>query len=221
MATDLHFPSPAEPAVTASVHGALASGAAVSGSGRGRVSAGDCADRTTPVPLTMFESAGISNENDEWYTPGWVFLAIGVEFDLDPCSPGAPPSSVPARRHLTKADNGLSATWAGSVWLNPPFSSKRKWYEKLVAHGDGIALMPARTETHDLQDYMQAASALLFLKGRIYFERGSKPGANGLNGVTSTPPFGIVLCAYGDRMADALINSELKGVRARVIGRQP
>lgn len=165
---------------------------------------------------TLFDIAGVSNENDEWYTPAWLFKAIGIEFDLDPCSPGAPPSSVPAKRHLTKIDNGLTAEWIGRVWLNPPFSSKRAWYERLVAHGTGIALMPARTETHDLQDYMSAAAALLFLKGRMYFERGSRPGANG-NGVTTTPPFGIVLCAYGEEMRDALLNSKLIGVRAKVM----
>lgn len=164
----------------------------------------------------MFDIAGISNENDEWYTPSWIFHALRVEFDLDPCSPGVPPSSVPAKRHLTKEDNGLTAEWRGSVWLNPPFSGKRPWYERLVGHGNGIALMPARTETLDLQTYMSAADALLFLKGRIYFERGHRPGANG-NGVITTPPFGIVLCAYGSSMAEALLKSDLQGVRASVI----
>jgi DNA N-6-adenine-methyltransferase (Dam) len=163
----------------------------------------------------MFDAAGVSPESDEWYTPSWVFRSLDVQFDLDPCSPGSPPSSVTAARHLTKDDNGLTAAWEGSVWLNPPFSGKRPWYERLVAHGDGIALMPARTETHDLQDYMQAAQALLFLKGRIYFERGTRPGANA-NGATTTPPFGIVLCAYGEKMASALLDSKLLGVRAKV-----
>lgn len=167
--------------------------------------------------LAFLDRAGISHENDEWYTPSWMFRSLDVEFDLDPCSPGVPPSSVPARSHLTKAENGLTAPWYGSVWLNPPFSSKRPWYERLVQHGDGIALMPARTETHDLQTYMEAASALLFLKGRIYFERGSRPGANGgEGGITTCPPFGIALCAYGERMAIALLGSKLLGVRARV-----
>jgi len=168
------------------------------------------------MSAVLFETAGVSNDNDEWYTPSWMFRALAVEFDLDPCSPGSPPSTVPAKRHLTKADNGLAAAWSGTVWLNPPFSSKRVWYERLVAHGNGIALMPARTETHDFQDYMRAADALLFLKGRIYFERGSRPGANG-NGNTTTPPFGIVLCAYGQTMGDALLASKLQGVRAKVV----
>ena len=137
----------------------------------------------------------------------------GRPIRFGPLQPGQPPSSVPAFRHLTKDDNGLTAEWRGAVWLNPPFSSKRPWYERMVAHGNGIALMPARTETHDLQTYMQAAQALLFLRGRIYFERGYRPGGNGIGGVTTTPPFGIVLCAYGADMAIALLNSRLLGVR--------
>jgi hypothetical protein len=172
----------------------------------------------------LFDIAGVSQENDEWYTPSWMFRALSIEFDLDPCSPGVPPSSVSAKRHLTKADNGLTAPWDGSVWLNPPFSSKRPWYERLVEHGNGIALMPARTETHDFQEYMRAAQGLLFLKGRIYFERGHRPGAQGSGNskslkprVITTPPFGIVLCAYSKTMADALLDSALLGVRARVV----
>ena len=165
--------------------------------------------------VALFPVAPVINENDEWYTPSWLFHAIAVEFDLDPCSPGVPPSSVPARRHLTKDDNGLTAPWAGSVWLNPPFSSKRPWYERLMQHGNGIALMPARTETHDLQTYMSAAQALLFLKGRVYFERGHRPGAS-KNGAVTCPPFGICLCAYGEPMAEALLKSDLLGVRAKV-----
>ena len=41
------------------------------------------------------------NESMEWYTPPEVFDALGVHFDLDPCSPGAGKSFVPADRHLT------------------------------------------------------------------------------------------------------------------------
>lgn len=164
----------------------------------------------------LFEVDVVDQESDEWYTPSWLFRALGIEFDLDPCSPGVPPSSVPAKRHLTKADNGLTAEWHGAVWLNPPFSDKRPWYERMVVHGVGIALMPARTETFDLQRFMNAAQALLFLRGRLYFERGQRAGANCVGGVTTCPPFGIALCAYGETMAEALLASELLGVRAKV-----
>jgi len=162
--------------------------------------------------LTLIDSAGVSEQNDEWYTPSWLFDAMGHTFDIDPCSPGSPPSTVTAKKHLTKEANGLNAEWSGSVWLNPPFSSKRLWYERLIEHGNGIALMPNRTETFDLQAYMQAADALLFMKGRIYFERGSRPGGN-TKRQTTTPPFGIVLCAYGDEMKEVLLSSRIQGVR--------
>lgn len=36
--------------------------------------------------MSAWESAG---QSDEWYTPAWVFDALGERFDLDPCSPGA------------------------------------------------------------------------------------------------------------------------------------
>jgi hypothetical protein len=89
------------------------------------------------------------------------------------------------------------------------------WFDK----NDPRALfIDRRRETHDLQAYMNAADALLFLRGRIYFERGTRPGANASGGVTTSPPFGIVLCAYGEPMAKALIESKLMGVRAKVIG---
>ncbi|MGH8326879.1 MAG: hypothetical protein ACRET2_08970, partial [Steroidobacteraceae bacterium] len=55
-----------------------------------------------------------------------------------------------------------------------------------------------------------------FLRGRIYFERGSRPGSNGTGGITTSPPFGVVLCAYGEPMARVLMASDLKGVRANV-----
>lgn len=160
--------------------------------------------------VSLFDIAGVSDENDEWYTPSWVFRAIGVEFDLDPCSPGAPPSVVPAKRHLTKGENGLSAPWSGSVWLNPPFSSKDQWFERMREHGNGIALMPSRTDSKWLQNCVADAHALLFLRGRLYFERpADKRRGHG-------PPFGILLVAYGDGMGEALLNSALIGLRTKV-----
>ncbi len=167
------------------------------------------------MQIALLESAGISNENDEWYTPSWIFDALRFEFDLDPCSPGSPPSVVPARRALTKSDNGLAAEWFGSVWLNPPFSSKSEWYDRMLTHRNGIALMPSRTEAFALQDYMNAADALLFLRGRVYFERGARPGASAPGAIT-TPPYGIMLCAYGEAMSVTLLQSNLIGVRARI-----
>ncbi len=62
------------------------------------------------------------NESKEWYTPKYIFDALGLEFDLDPASPGVDIVPwIPARYHLTCLDNGLITPWKGKVWLNPPY----------------------------------------------------------------------------------------------------
>lgn len=168
-------------------------------------------ERATLKSAALFDVAGVSNESDEWYTPSWIFQALSTEFDLDPCSPGVPPSNVPARAHLTKLENGLTAPWSGSVWLNPPFSSKDQWFERMRQHANGIALMPSRTDSKWLQSCVANAHGLLFLRGRLYFERPSdKMRGHG-------PPFGILFVAYGERMAQILEKSRLIGLRARVV----
>jgi hypothetical protein len=148
-------------------------------------------------------------DSDEWYTPAWLFRALGHQFDLDPCSPGVPPSNVWAKTHWTKDDNGLGRDWFGSVWLNPPFSSRAKWYTRLSEHGDGIALGPAGTDTRDFSTLVTPADAVLLVTSRICFERG---GAEG-EGRSNAPPFGTVLVAFGDAMKSVLLKSQITGVR--------
>lgn len=106
---------------------------------------------------------------DEWLTPPRVLNALG-EFDLDPCAPITRPWPT-AKKHLTIADNGLMHPWSGRVWLNPPYGGKiAPWMQKMAAHGNGIALVFARTETDWFEHCIwNAASAVLFLYGRLNF----------------------------------------------------
>lgn len=83
-----------------------------------------------------------SRESDERYTPRWVFDNLGIEFDLDPCSPVDGGDAVPARRKLTRLDDGLAHEWAGTVWVNPPFSNAAAFARKFIAHGNGLFLGP-------------------------------------------------------------------------------
>lgn len=85
----------------------------------------------------------------EWYTPSSIFDALDLTFDLDPCSPGAGKSFVPARRHLTAQDDGLASPWGRDelVFMNPPYGSlTAPFMRKLAEHGNGIALV-ARAPT--------------------------------------------------------------------------
>jgi hypothetical protein len=54
------------------------------------------------------------------YTPPQIFEALGLVFDLDPCSP-RPAHSVPARKIYTIEDDGLRQPWHGLTFVNPPF----------------------------------------------------------------------------------------------------
>lgn len=143
--------------------------------------------------------------SDTWLTPPEIIEALGP-FDLDPCCPPVMPW-LTAGRHFTVREDGLQQPWAGRVWLNPPYSRDAvHWLRKLAKHGDGIALTFARTETAwFFETIWRAATACLFLEGRIHFHYadGSRAAANA--GAPS------VLVAYGDDNADALQTSFIAG----------
>lgn len=144
-------------------------------------------------------------QRDEWLTPPHVLAALGA-FDLDPCSPRVRPWPT-ASNHYTVNDNGLAKPWAGRVWMNPPYGTETaRWMERLADHGQGTALIFARTETATFFPWVwEHATALLFLKGRLHFHfvDGSRAPANA--GAPS------VLIAYGRRDADVLKGCGLPG----------
>src|SRR5678815_3984901 len=97
----------------------------------------------------MAEYENCIGESDDWYTPPAIFDALGVEFDLDPCSPG-PAHWVPAVQVYTQADDGLSKPWRGAVFMNPPFGGRNghvPWLVKFFDHGDGIAIVRSYTSS--------------------------------------------------------------------------
>lgn len=93
---------------------------------------------------TSFERC--ENTKVEWLTPPELVQKLG-EFDLDPCSPINPPF-LHATNNFTTNHDGLTQKWFGRVYLNPPYGRGMElWLEKLKYHGNGIALIFARTET--------------------------------------------------------------------------
>lgn len=145
---------------------------------------------------------GISNE---WLTPPHVIQSIGA-FDLDPCAHSRQFYKT-ARRMVSLPDDGLEIEWRGRVWLNPPYGrALPAWMKRMAEHDNGVALVPARTEVESwFWPYVwEAATAVLFLQGRLYFHRpdGSTAGNAG---------HGSVLAAYGDECAGLLEDCKLSG----------
>lgn len=143
--------------------------------------------------------------SDDWYTPPEIFDALGMRFDLDPCSPG-PGHWVPADRVFTKRDDGLSRPWAGTVFVNPPFGGRNghvPWLEKFLAHeGGGIAVVRAYTSSGWFHDHAVHADAMLFPRGKTKFVR---PDGS----VGRAPGHGVVLLGRGDIACAALQGSGL------------
>lgn len=143
---------------------------------------------------------------DEWLTPPHIIEALG-EFDLDPCSPGERRPWNTAKRHYDITINGLRQPWEGRVWLNPPYGRETSiWLDRLADHGNGIALIFARTETDMFFRHVwERADAVLFLRGRLHFHHvdGRRAAANG--GAPSC------LVAYGRSNVEALERSGLEG----------
>lgn len=141
------------------------------------------------MALSSHQSAVM--KHDEWLTPPDILRPLG-RFDLDPCAPIMRPWDT-AGHHFNVNDDGLIQPWAGRVWLNPPFGREAvKWLRKLAAHGSGIALIPARTETAMFYECVwPMADAVLFIKGRPHFHHPSGERAAFNSGAP------ICLIAYG------------------------
>lgn len=136
----------------------------------------------------------------EWYTPPHVFEALGLTFDLDPCAPKGGVAWVPAAGHFSIEDDGLSQPWAGRVWLNPPYgAATARWVERLQRHGDGLALVFARTDTAWAQRAIASAAAVCFVTGRLSFIAGNRIDQRGHNAAAAS-----MLLAYGETCAEAL-----------------
>ena len=135
----------------------------------------------------------------EWFTPRYILDALGNDFDLDPCSPGAGLSHVNARRHITKEQDGLVTPWSPDefAFVNPPYGAATgPFLEKLASHNNGIALVFNRTDTKWFQAHAAQPSAVCFIASRVRFHRGDR---------TITPPggpgTGSMLLGFGNEAA--------------------
>ena len=149
---------------------------------------------------------GGKNYSAEWYTPAWVFQAMGVKFDLDVCSPGAKIVPwIPAAKHHTRKENGLKSPWHGFCWMNPPYGEKVlwDWVKKFVEHGNGVALVHSVNTATKWWQYLNGnADYILFLNTKIQFISPIPGKDSGGNALAS------VMVAIGEAGVEALRDVE-------------
>lgn len=151
-----------------------------------------CAETGLSAPTgSAFSHDRAPDGKEEWLTPPEILKALG-DFDLDPCAPVVRPWPM-AREHYTWQDNGLLKPWTGRVWCNPPYGTETgRWMLRMAHHGNGIALIFARTETATFfESVWGMADGLLFLRGRLAFHN-----VDGTRGKMSAGA-PSVLVAYG------------------------
>lgn len=123
----------------------------------------------------MNTSLHFSSASDNHATPAAFFAKIEAEFgpfDLDPC---ADEKNAKGYRFFTKEDDGLSLSWSGRVWMNPPYGRTIKlWMKKAfesVRFNQAemvVCLVPARTDTEWWHNYAMRGE-VRFIRGRLKF----------------------------------------------------
>ena len=154
----------------------------------------------------LFNTELTQKSKDEWLTPPYILEALGP-FDLDPCAPVKRPWDM-ADIHYTEEDNGLLKAWpVGSfVWCNPPYGRETfRWLQAMAHHGDGIALIFARTETKGFHaEVWNKAHAIYFFEGRLSFHH-----VDGRKGGTANAASCLV--AYGLRSVGRILEAHYTG----------
>jgi phage N-6-adenine-methyltransferase len=122
-----------------------------------------------------FTSAKTCTGSDTWTTPRWLFDFLDKEFGPFGLDVAASNENALCTLYFTEETNGLTATWRGNVWCNPPYSGLAAWlkkgYDSVFTDKTAervVMLIPARTDTKAFQAYA-SKGVVFFLKGRLKF----------------------------------------------------
>lgn len=113
-----------------------------------------------------------SRQSDEYETPQDLFDELNKEFNFT-LDVSATKENAKCDNYYTMEDDGLSKSWSGTCWMNPPYSQSKQWIKKAYLESLGgttvVALLPARTDTIAFHTYIYNMAEIRFLKGRLKF----------------------------------------------------
>lgn len=131
---------------------------------------------TNLKPMT---NVHFSSKTDLWATPQEFFKKYNevYQFELDVC---ANSENSKCSKFFSIQDDGLSKTWTGTCWMNPPYGKEiihwmKKAYESSLQGACVVCLVPARTDTKWWHEYAMKGD-IEFIRGRLKFG-GSKNSA--------------------------------------------
>lgn len=122
----------------------------------------------------MLNDSLFMSNKDDWETPKDLYRTLNDEFkfNLDPCC-----SEKTAKCSLfyTIKDDGLSKSWEGNVFMNPPYGRQIiNWVKKAKEESNKgatvVCLVPARTDTKWWHNYCMKSAEIRFLTKRLTFE---------------------------------------------------
>jgi len=149
------------------------------------------------VQPRLFGTPQTETTSDDYYTPKWIFDALGLHFDLDVASPPHS-TNVPCDRYYTREDDGLASPWYGRVWCNPPYSKALEWITKWIDHGNGCLMVVASRSKAYANLNNSAARFVLPDQRQLKFDKPDQRPAN--------IPYLVTLWALGDDNIRALRN---------------
>ncbi len=132
---------------------------------------------------------------DVWQTPTEILDMIHP-INVDPCA--GEDTNIGIDANYDKSDDGLSKKWHGRVFVNPPFSQKGVWLEKVIKERSNtdciFVLTPDSTDTKSWwHNYIaEEADYVWFSRGRIAYinpETGEK---------ANNPTFGTAISVFGE-----------------------
>jgi len=144
-----------------------------------------------------FDKALFASKDHDWRTPDWLFKELDYKyrFDLDAA---ATQINAKCQNYLTEKDDALNINWwpGSRVFINPPYGRKvGKFVYKALEQskrGRFVALLTfARTDTSWWQDCVPHAAEVIFIRGRLKFNRG-----NGKSGAAPAPSAIIVFSPW-------------------------
>ena len=154
-------------------------------------------------------------DNDNWQTPDTVWQTINSfhEINTDPCAGSeltGEETFIGSSENIRPPRNGLDTPWPGVVFMNPPFSQKKKWLKKAVEevkNGEATTVYAVTPDSTDVMSWWhkhiaENAICSFFPYGRIEYVDPNADEDESSSGAS----FGSAISVFGKQPPQELLD---------------